>query len=648
MFDKLFSPITINGLTLKNRIQVSAMCTQYPSDGDGLPTEKWIQYWERKARGGWGLLWTENYGVTEHANSFKKQAGLWCDDQIPAHKEFVSRIHAAGGTIGCQIYHAGRQTSVAAQGVQPVAPSAIREGSMGDTPRALTTEEVWELIGKFGDTARRALECGFDAVEIHCAHGYLINEFLSPAMNRRTDEFGSNIVNRARMMVETIKNVRSKVGPDFPISVRLSTYDGVPGGIELAEAKVYAQMAEAAGADLIHCSQGTYSSREFLISPSVTPKAMFENNVEEIKKVVKIPVVATGRINDPYLADSVISTGKADMVTMARASLADPDMPNKTIEGRYEDIIHCIGCCQGCTGELGRGSITRCMVNPLTGMEDEYDVSPASEPHKVYVAGGGVAGCGAAIGAAEKGHKVTLFEKGAALGGQWLAAATPPGKEEYDSFVVWQKHTLEKLGVDVRLGIELTADIVRDEMPDTVIVATGGTPLMPPIPGLRENALVVPAIDVLLGRVHVAPGKKIVVAGGGLVGAETADFLAVHGARDVSIVEMLPDIMVDGEKSPKKLLNKSLKEYGVHVYTSTKLEEVRESSVLVSSVDEPGDIREIDGLDLVVMALGVRSNNGLADELSGLNCKVIVAGDAHDGKNGFRNIQEGFKAGLEA
>lgn len=647
MFDSLFQPITINGLTLKNRIQVSAMCTCYP-DENGLPTEKWTRYWERKARGGWGLLWTENYGVTEHANSFRRQAGLWCDEQIPAHREFVKRVHDAGGTIGCQIYHAGRQTTFKAQGVRPVSSSAIREGTMPDTPRALTTEEVWEIIECFGDAARRAVECGFDAVEVHAGHGYLINQFLSPAINRRFDEFGGNIVNRGRMMVEAIKAVRRNVGPNFPISVRLSVFDGIPGGIEINEAKVYAKMAVEAGADMIHCTQGTYSSREFVIPPSTQPKAMFAKNAWEIKQVVNVPVVATARINDPYIADSIIAQGEADMVTMARSSLADPQMPHKAREGRYEDIIHCIGCCQGCTGELGRGGITRCMVNPLTGMEDEFDMETVSDPHKVFVAGGGVAGCASAIVAAMKGHSVTLFEQSDTLGGQWIAAATPPGKEEYDSYLIWQHRRLKQLGVDIRLSTELTRSIVEEEKPDTVIIATGSDPLMPPIPGLRDNPIVVPAIKVLRGVEHIDPGKKVLVAGGGLVGAEVAEHMAVHGARDVSIVEMLPDIMVDGEKSPKKLILQKFREHGVHIYTSTKLEAVRENSVVVSDVNNPENTWAIGDLDVVIMALGVRSHNTLEAELQGLGCKVIVAGDSESGKKGFKNIQQGFEAGLNA
>lgn len=647
MLEKVFETITINGLTLPNRMVVSAMVTQYCTT-EGLPTEKWIQYLERKARGGWGVIFTENYGVQDHANSFARQAGLWCDEQIPAHTEMVKRVHAAGGILGCQIYHAGRQTTKRVQGVQPKGPSPIREASCTDTPREMSNAEVWELIEDFGDAALRAKKCGFDLVEVHGGHGYMINQFLSPEANKRFDEFGGTIENRARFMVEIIKNVRKKVGPDFPISYRLGTCDYVPGGITLEESQIFAQMAVEAGADMIHCTQGMYVSRHTLIAPAAVPKAAFVDNAAAIKRVVDVPVVATGRINDPIMADSIIRQGKADMCTMARASLADPAMPLKAKEGRFEDIIHCIGCCQGCTGENGRGNQIRCVVDPLTGMEFTYDLSVTDSPRSVYIAGGGVAGCEAAIVAARKGHKVTIFEQSDRLGGQWIAAAIPPCKEEYDSFLFWQQTQIKKLGIDVRLNTALTRDTVAAEKPDTVIVATGSTPLMPPIPGLRDNPLVVTAIDVLTGKVPVDIGKNILVAGGGLVGSETAEHLSVHGAKHVTLIEMLPDIMVDGEKSPKKMILDSFKERGVEVHTSTKVEEIRESSVIVSPVDEPEKKIEFKDLDMVVMALGVRPNGALEKELAGLPCKVIVAGDAESGKNGYKNIQQGFEAGLNA
>lgn len=642
MLRKVFEPIKINQLELQNRMIVSAMVTQYCGE-DGLPTEKWTKYFERKARGGWGLMFTENYGVSKEANSFKRQAGLWDDSQIPPHTEFVKRIHAAGGVIGCQIYHSGRQNKTSITGTRPIGPSAIKEPSMPETPRAMTIEEIEKTIEQFGETALRAKKCGFDAVEVHGGHGYLVNQFVSGFANKRTDKYGGTLENRARFAVEIIKTVRAKVGPDFPISYRLSTCDYTEGGVTLTEAQVLAKMIVDAGADMIHCTQGMYISKHTLIPPTAVPQGAFADNAAAIKAVVDVPVVATGRINDPILAETILQSGKADLITMGRASLADADMPNKAKDGRMEDILRCIGCCQGCTGENAKGNQIRCLVNPLTGKEDEYDLTPAKESRKVYIAGGGVTGCEAAVVAAQKGHQVTIFEKAGELGGQWIQASIPPAKAEFTSLLYWQQTQIEKLGIKVCLNTELTKEIIAAESPDTVIIATGSTPLMPPIPGLKESKMVTTAIDVLSGKTEA--GAKVVVAGGGLVGSETAEHLAMHGVKDVSIVEMMPEIMRDGEASPKKLLIENLDKYGVKIYTETKLEEVKENAIVVS--DHSGKY-SIDNIDTLIMSLGVRNYNVLEEQIETLGCKVIVAGDALRGKNGYKNIQEGYEAGLNA
>lgn len=638
MLKKLFEPIQINGLTLKNRMMVSAMVTQYCGE-DGLPTEKWIQYMEHKARGGWGLVFTENYGVTKTANSFKRQAGLWEDGQIPAHTELVRRVHTAGGTIGCQIYHSGRQNTTRVAGVRPVGPSAIREPSMKEVPHELTTAEVKELVEAFGDCALRAKQCGFDIVEIHGGHGYLINEFVSAFSNKRSDEYGGTFENRCRFALEIVRNVREKVGADFPISFRLSTNDYVEGGTTLVEAQALAQLLEEAGVDLIHCTQGMYVSKHTLIPPSSVPKGAFVDNAAAIKAVVNIPVVATGRINDPVQAEAILRSGKADMVTMARASLADPDMPNKAKEGKLEDIIYCIGCCQGCTGENARGNQIRCLMNPLTGMEDEYDLSPAESKKKVVIAGGGIAGCEAAIVAAMRGHQVTVLEQSDRLGGQWLMASVPPGKSEFTNLVVWQERMMKKLGVDVRYGTTATKGLLDSLCPDVVIDAIGSVPAMPPVPGLKEHSVTARQILSVEGA---EVGHKVVVIGGGLVGAETADYLAVQG-HDVTVIEMMPKIMSDGEASPTKLLLERFHKLGVQVLTSAKVQKVLESAVTYVQNGQEGCVEQV---DTIINAMGRKANHTLAEALTDAGYPVISVGDAKEAKSGYLGIREGYEAGL--
>lgn len=637
---KAFTPLKINQMELKNRLVVSAMVTNYCNE-DGTATEKFIAYHEHKAKGGWGLIITEDYAVTKTAGGFKKLPGLWEDQQIDSHKELTRRVHEAGGKIVAQIYHAGRETSSAITGEQPIGPSALKDPTMPETPRELTVEEIHDLVEKFGDCAKRAKEAGFDGVEVHGAHGYLIGAFASPFSNKRSDEYGGTIRNRARFAMEIIENIKEKCGKDYPVLYRMSSVEYVPGGLEIEESKVLARFVQEAGADCIHCSQGVYASTHVIIPPSVVPRAAYVENAAEIKKVVDIPVIAVGRINDIEIAESVLEAGKADLVTMARASLADPDMPKKVLEGKADEVIRCIGCLQGCSGENGKGNCVRCLVNPLTGMEDEYDTTPVDDPKNIVVVGGGVSGCEAAISAAMKGHKVTLIEKSDRLGGQWIPAAMPIGKGEFTTLIFWQKQMLEKLQVKVLLNTQADKEMLESYAPDTVIVATGSNPFVPLIKGTKRD-FVTNAHKVLLGEVET--GENIVVIGGGLVGAETADMLAEQNKK-VTIIEMLPQIMKDGEKSPAKYMMERFAKNNVDIYTSTKLLEIGDHKVIA---EKDGESLEIDHVDTVIVAVGVRTDKNLLDQIENTNYKVICVGDANGVKNGYLGIREGYEAGLNA
>lgn len=639
-YNYLFEPIQVGGLTLKNRMIVSAMVTQYTNE-DGTPTEKYIQYHERKAKGGWGLVITEDYGVTKEAGAFKRVASLWKDEQIQAHKAFVDRVHRAGGTICAQIYHAGRENTSRVTGKQPIAPSAIKEPTMPEIPHEMTIEEIHDMVEAFGDCALRVKKCGFDMVEVHGGHGYLVHQFVSPFSNKRQDAYGGSIYNRARFALEIIENIRKKAGEDFPICFRLSVNDYVPGGTTIQEAQIFAQMLEEAGVSMLHCTQGMYVSRECIIPPTAVPKAYFVENAAAIRQVVSIPVVAVGRINDPDIAEMILKSGKCDLVTMARSSLADPDLPNKAKNGQNEDILRCIGCCQGCTGENARGNQIRCLVNPMTGMEDEYDISLVKEPKNIMVIGGGVAGCEAAIIAARRGHRVTIYEKSDVLGGQWIPASVPVHKEEFNSFLIWQRYQIEKLKIRVVLNTEVNEDMVMNIHPDGIIIATGSKPFVPPIKGILESEKLCYANDVLLGKKSV--GKQVLVLGGGLVGAETAEHLALHGSK-VTLVEMLSEIAKDAEISPRNMLMRGLREQQVQIWTSTKVVEIRDGDI---TVETKGETLRWKDFDSIVLASGVRSYNPLGDIEKNYDGTVLVAGDAKRGKNGYLNIREGFEAGLQ-
>lgn len=635
---KAFEPITINKLNLKNRLIVSAMVTNYCTK-EGMTTEQYIAYHERKAKGGWGLIITEDYKINPTAGGFTNLPELWNDEQVEDHKKLTKRIHLAGGKIAAQIYHAGRETSSQVTGEKPIAPSALKDPTMPEIPRELTKNEIHELVEQFGDCARRVKEAGFDAVEVHGAHGYLIGAFLSPFSNKRCDEYGGTLENRARFAVEIVKNIREKCGEDYPIIFRMSTNEYVHGGLQIEETKAIAMLLEKAGVDCLHCSQGVYASTHTIIPSFMTPKGYYVNHASEIKSVVNIPVIAVGRINDINTAESILLSNKADMVTMARASLADPELPCKVMNGNKEDVLHCIGCLQGCSAESSSGNPVRCLVNPLTGMEFKYDMTPTKDVKKVLVIGGGVSGCEAAIVAALKGHKVTLIEKDKKLGGQWNAASMPIGKGDFTSFIYWQERQLRKNNVQILLNTEADAELVQLYEPDVVVLATGSRPTIPPFKGVHQD-FVVTAHDVLLGKVNV--GNRVVVVGGGLVGAETADLLAEQGKK-VSIIELQDAIMKDGEKTPSMLLKQRLKEYDVDVYTSSSLQEIKEHQVIFVK-DEIEQC--IENVDTVVIAVGVKSEAEHMQEFEKLNCKMIKVGDVNKVKNGYLDIREGFEAGL--
>lgn len=635
IYQSLFNPIQIGSLKVGNRLVVSPMVTQY-CERDGKATERFIAYHEARAKGGWGLIITENYAVDEHAGGMLRLPGLWSDEQIDSHSELTRRVHNYGAKICCQIYHAGRATHPKAYIQQSVAPSVLKDSTRRDLPRALEIEEIQAIVEQFGDAAARAKRAGFDMVEIHGAHGYLIHEFLSPFSNKRKDAYGGCLYNRCRFLREILANVRGRVGDDFPMQLRLSAVEGVPGGLSMGETLAIAQLAEEAGIDSIHISQGNHVAMARMISPSAVPRAAHAENAAAVKQVVHIPVIGVGRINEPMIAAAMLDAGKMDLVAMGRASLADPELPNKAREGRIEDIRYCFGCVQGCIGRAGNGGI-RCLANPGLGLEYRDVHRPAAVRKKVLIAGGGIAGCEAAILAAERGHEVHLWEKASSLGGRWEAAAMPPYKTEFQTLLVRQQRQIEQSGITVHLGKEVTEQVLAEERPDVLLVATGGIPRRPPIPGIELEHVVL-ATDVLLGQKKA--GKHAVVIGGGLVGAETAAFMAQQGSK-VSIIELLPQLAGDGEPAANQFLMEDLRTYLVEVWTNAVCSEIGPDFV---SLEKEGNQHIITNVDQVVLATGLEQNNGLVKTGEELGMKAIAIGDAAGIKNGLYNIWEAFDA----
>lgn len=641
--NKLFTPFQIGTCTVPNRLVVPAMVANMCKE-EGKASEQYICYHEEKARGGWGLIITEDYRINEHAGGYPYIAALYDEKQIPSHRELTERVHKYGTKIFCQIYHAGRQANhMVNGGVQPVSCSPVADAWNKEIPRELDTSEIRALVKDFGITARHAKMAGFDGIEIHAAHGYLIHEFLSPNCNHRIDEYGGSYENRMRFLKEIMEEVRLQIGPDFPVCVRFSAEENSEGGRGWYESRHMLKDIEEMGADAIHLSNGMYGVRARLgiVASHYQKHGWNEMFAAEAKKFLHIPVITVGRINEPFMAEDILEENMADAVAMGRASLADPAWPNKAKAGRYNDIRHCIGCLQGCTPSTYQGVPLYCMVNPELGHEWEYDHTPAANPKVIYIAGAGIAGMEAARAAAIKGHMVVLYEKRASVGGQFISASYPPYKGEFATYTAWLYREIQKHdNIFLHLNEELTAEMVQKGKPDKVILCSGARPIIPRIPGI-ESAKVMLAEDVLLGRKD--PGQRVVVAGGGMVGTETAAFLGMQCKDKVTIIEPRENVAMDLEAGIRDDLKDVLGREYVEIMTNTSLAGITEEGALVKK--EQGE--KLLTCDSVVLAIGTRSYVPLYDQIKDIT-EVVVVGDAKKARQAIQASQEGFKAGYYA
>jgi 2,4-dienoyl-CoA reductase-like NADH-dependent reductase (Old Yellow Enzyme family)/thioredoxin reductase len=629
---KLFEPITIRGMTLKNRIIMPPMQLSL-----GFRNARAQAYFAERARGGVAAIITPATSVDSFIfdDAWGRVGGA--ARFINGARLLVDVVHDAGAKVGIQLWHG----NYLPQGIgmmdtrgQPVAPSP------NERMRELTVEEIHSIALKFALAAVGAKLAGFDFVELHGAHGYLLSQFFSPAFNRRTDEYGGNLTGRMRFALECVSTMRTAVGDDYPIFFRVGAWEDMEDGIKIEQAVQFATELEKASVDVIDVSVGHLEEPGFGASPGPDkPMGIFVHLAEAIKKKVTIPVAAVGRINTPDIAEALLVEGKADLVAIGRQLIADPFWPNKVAAGQVEDIVPCLSCNVCLDTAFATGEL-KCSVNASLAKEAEYTLRPADRRKKVLVVGGGPAGMEAARTAAIRGHEVVLWEKKEKLGGQLLLAAVAPHKEVITSLNKYMAGQLKKAGVQVLLRHEVTAESVKAIRPEVVVLATGSTPFVPGIPSSRRDNVVL-ALDVLAGKEEV--GNRVVVIGGELVGCETADYLAQKG-KTVIIVRRGPSMAANLNPRARDNLLARLTRNGVTMLTGVRYEEITDKGLVITNKE--GQRQNIEA-DTIVLATGAIQNTELAKQLEGQDIALHLIGDCVTPGKIADAIRDGARVGRE-
>lgn len=644
-FEHLFTPYKIGTMTVKNRFAVSAMYL-YESGARGEFPQTAIDYYVERAKGGFGLIST---------------GSLFCDNEIDPYDiksepspnanpyawicsahAMTDRIHAYGTKILAQIALGSGRNAVGVKSVSEV-PSFWDPSVLTG---AYTKDEIKRKIELFIKASANAKKAGFDGIEVHAMHwGYLLDQFAMSITNHRTDEYGGSLENRLRASREILEGIKAECGSDYPVIMKMGLKSYMTGlgygqgsidgedekGRTLEESIEIAKMLESMGYDGITCNAGNYESMWYAAAPMYIDKGFVLPFSTEVKKHVDIPVIVAGRMNDPYLSEKAIAEGMADGIVMARQSLADPYYPKKLEMGHPEEIRPCISCNEACVGRLySVGCAAGCAVNPSAMHELDYGMKKTMNPKKVMVVGGGVGGMEAARVAKECGHDVELYERTDRLSGNQIAAGTHDFKQDIRRLNEWYHHQIDKLGVPVHFNCDVTPKFIKEKKPDVVILAVGGTPLMPAaIPGI-DHPKTVSANDAILGKHDI--GDNVVVVGGGMVGCEIAlDY--VKKGKKVSVVEMMPDIISASGGAPwmnELYMKKALAKYGVEILTNSRLESVDDDGAHIASAIDASD-KCVLPADTVVMAIGYKANPSMAQELYGEDMEVYEVKHAAGG-----------------
>ena len=634
----ILSPCTIHGMVLENRVVMPPMGTNL-GNKDATVSEALLAYMGRRAQAGPGLIIAEIAAVHESGALINTELGIYDDRFIPGLKRLSDTIHAGGAKAAVQLHHGGRECFFLLNEGKALGPSAEPSLIYGVPPREMTLDDMRTIRESFAAAAVRAREAGFDMVEIHGAHGYLLCQFLSPIANRRRDEYGSTMKNRARFVVEVIEEVRGRVGKDFPISLRLSIDESIRGGYTEEEMLTVIPDFVKAGADVIHASLGTYGTPGGITSAPVEFEPGFNAfRARKVKEVVDVPVITVGRFTDLSVADDVVKRGDADLVSFGRQFLADPDFLPKTRAGRIEDIRTCIACNQGCIERLMfEGKSVRCAINPETGQEAIYPKTGSGSARTVWVVGAGPAGLTAAYEASRLGHEVTVFEKEGRAGGQLLYATIPPFKKVYGSWIKWLETQVRTSGVEIRTGVTVDAETLKQGRPDFVIIATGGEKIVPDIAGI-DLPHVHDAWEIL--DATVSPGSDVLVIGGGLIGMETADFLCPK-VKTLTVVEALKYSPVSKLTSHGYMLHRRLKDGGCALVFGGAVTRIEKDSVAILV---KGEERRISPVNQVIVAVGLAPRQELKGLCEKLGIPHALAGDAVQPRRIIEATEEGARA----
>lgn len=678
---KIFEENYIGALKLKNRLTMSAMDLGFTNDGS--INDKFIEFYEERARGGVGMIVIGGCYPEYRGRVWKSIIGLDDDRFIPGLKRFADTMHKYDVKVAAQILHGGRSAARFFTKTESVSASPIPHALIKEVPHALTEDEIKEVIQTYVDATIRLQKAGFDAVEIHGGMGYLVNQFLSPNANQREDKYGGSVENRTNFAKEIVVAIKKVLGESFPVIFRLSGDDFIEGGLKINESMQIAKILEDAGVNAFNVSPGWHESPTPILVMSI-PRSAYTFLAEITKQNVKAAVMASVRINDLAIAENIIKNKQADLISLGRALIVDPDSPEKFMKEEYDDIRKCIACNQGCFDSLLNFKHVGCIYNAQAGNEKEFRITKAEQKKKILVIGGGPAGMEAARVAALRGHQVSLYEKKNRLGGQLWYAYVPYGRSEIKNIIDYLETQIKKLHVKITLNKNADEKVAESEKPDAVIIAVGAAPIIPPIEGL-DNENVHLACDVLDGNVDL--GQDVVIIGGGTIGCEVALDIAkigamppdvacyllrndvidkkelidktAHGPKKVTILEMKKKLGSGFGKSTKWVILKDLEEAGVKSINRVKVLSITDCNSDLQNGSKPDNsnnkseiVYELDGkqesikADTIILAAGYKSNNSFAENFDGKFKEVYSIGDCAKVETAMTAIHEGFRIGL--